>query len=60
MDYSVNKYSSRLIISNNSFTITHLNVRVIAAKFSIFLSYMDNLDDCFTDIGLSETWWNPT
>ena len=59
-DDSFNKCLSRLSISDNSFSVAHLNIRSIPANFSAFLSYMDNLEHCFTVIGLSETWLNPT
>ena len=49
-----------LYISDNSFSGAHLNIRSIPANFSAFLSYMDNLEHCFTVIGMSQTWLNPT
>ena len=54
-----NKYSSRHSISDNSFSVAHLNARSIPAIFSLSLSYWNNLDHCFIVIGLSETWLNP-
>ena len=59
-DDSFNKCLSRHSISDNSFSVAHLNIRSIPANFSAFLSYMENLEHCFTVIGLSETWLNPT
>ena len=38
----------------------HLNMRSIPATFSAFMSFIDSLDHCFTVIGLSETWLNPS
>ena len=59
-DDSFNKYLAKPVISNNSFSVAHLNIRSIPANFSAFLSFMDSLDHCFTVIGLSETWLNPS
>ena len=59
-DDSFNKYLAKHAISNNSFSVAHLNIRSIPANFSAFLSFIDSLDHCFTVIGLSETWLNPS
>ena len=42
------------------FSVAHLNIRSIPANLSAFLSLIDSLDYCFTVIGLSETWLNPS
>ena len=55
-----NKYLSRHSISDNSFSVLHLNIRSIPTNVSAFLSSMDNLEHCSTVIRLSETWLNPT
>ena len=59
-DDSFNKYLAKHAISNNSFSVAHLNIRSIPANFSAFLSFIHSLDHCFTVIGLSETWLNPS
>ena len=56
---SFNRYLAKHVISNNSFSVAHLNIRSIPANFSAFLSFIDSLN-CFTVIGLSETWLNPS
>ena len=57
---SFNRYLAKHVISNNSFSVAHLNIRSIPANLSAFLSFIDSLDHCFTVIGLSETWLNPS
>ena len=59
-DDSFNKHLAKHAISNNSFSVAHLNIRSLPANFSAFLSFMDSLNHCFTFIGLSETWLNPS
>ena len=59
-DDSYNKYLAKHAISSNSCSVAHLNIRSIPANFSAFLSFIDSLDHCFTVIGLSETWLNPS
>ena len=50
---SFNRYLAKHVISNNSFSVAHLNIRSIPANLSAFLSFIDSLDHCFTVIGLS-------
>ena len=57
-DDSFSKHLAKHVISNNSFSVAHLNIRSIPANFSAFLSFIGSLDHCFTVIGLSETWLN--
>ena len=57
---SFNKYLQQHNISDNSFSVAHLNIRSLPANLSAFMSYVDNLDHCFSVIGLSETWLNPS
>ena len=57
-DDSFNKYLQQHNISDNSFSVAHLNIRSLPANLSAFMSYVDNLDHCFSVIGLSETWLN--
>ena len=59
-DDSFNKYLAKHDISNNYFSVAHLNIRSIPSNFSAFLSFIDSLDHCFTVIGLLETWLNPS
>ena len=59
-DDSFNKYLQQHYISDNSFSVAHLNIRSLPARLSAFMSYVDNLDHCFSVIGLSETWLNPS
>ena len=57
---SFNKYLQQHNISDNSFSVAHLNIRNLPANLYEFISYVDNLDHCFSVIGLSETWLNPS
>ena len=57
---SFNKYLQQRNIPDNSFSVTHLNIRSLPANVSAFMSHIDNLDHCFSVIGLSETWLNPS
>ena len=59
-DDSFNKYLQQHNISDNSFSVARLNIRSLPANLSAFMSYVDNLDHCFSVIGLSETWLNPS
>ena len=58
--WRLDRYLAKHVISNNSFSVAHLNIRSIPANFSAFLSFIDSLDHCFIVIGLSETWLNPS
>ena len=53
---SFSKYLQQRNTLDNSFSVTHLNIRSLPANVSAFMSYVDNFDHCFSVIGLSETW----
>ena len=55
-----NNSVSRKGISNNSFSLLHLNIRSVPANLSLLLSDIENLDRRFSVIGLTETWMNPS
>ena len=59
MENSFNKYLLQHNISDNSFSVLHLNIRSIPGNLSAFLAHMDNLDHSFSVIGLWGTWLNP-
>ena len=42
--------------SGNSFSVIHLNIRIIKKNLDNFLLYLDSLNFPFTVVGLSETW----
>ena len=50
---------SRKGISNNNFSLLHLNIRSVPANLSLLLSDIENIDHRFSVIGLTETWLNP-
>ena len=59
-EQTFNNYVSRKGISNNNFSLFHLNIRSVPANLSSLLSDMENLDHGFSVIGLTETWPNPS
>ena len=59
-EQTFNNYVSRKGISNNNFSLFHLNIRSVPANLSSLLSDMENLDHRFSVIGLTETWLNPS
>ena len=59
-EQTFNNYVSQKGISNNNFSLFHLNIRSVPANLSSLLSDMENLDHRFSVIGLTETWLNPS
>ena len=59
-EQTFNNYVSRKGISNNNFSLFHLNVRSVPANLSSLLSYMENLEHRFSVVGLTETWLRPS
>ena len=59
-EQTFNNYVSQKGISNNNFSVFHLNIRSVPANLSSLLSDMENLDHRFSVIGLTETWLNPS
>ena len=59
-EQTLNNYVSRKGIFNSNFSLFHLNVKSVPAKFSQLLWYMENLADRFSVIGLTETWLKPS
>ena len=59
-EQTFNNYVSRKGISNNNFSLFHLNVRSVPANHSSLLSYMENIEHRFSVIGLTETWLRPS
>ena len=55
-----NNYVNQKGISNNIFSLFHLNIRSIPANISSLLSDMENLDHRFSVTGLTETRLNPS
>ena len=47
-------------ISNNNFSLLHLNVRSVPVNLSLLLSYMENIEHMFSVTGLTETWLRPS
>ena len=47
-------------ISNEAFSMLHLNIRSIPANLPAFQSYLDILDHHFSIVGLTETWLKPS
>ena len=46
-------------INLDGLSLLHANIRSVPANMSIFVSYMSNINLCFSVIGLSETWLSP-
>ena len=57
---SFQKHLSHHHISNEAFSMLHLNVRSIPANRPAFQSYLNILDHNFSIIGLTETWLKPS
>ena len=56
IEETFNKYLLKHNVSQNSFSIMHLNIRSMPANFTSFLSYLENITHKFSVIGLTETW----
>ena len=59
-EQTFNSYVSGKGISNNNFSLFHVNVRSVPANLSQLLLYMENLEHRFSVIGLTETWLKPS
>ena len=60
LEESFKKHLSYHHISNEAFSMLHLNIRSIPANLPAFQSYLDILDHHFSIIGLTETWLKPS
>ena len=62
-NYYSEKTLSKLIslkgINSEGLSGLHANIRSVPANLSNFVSYMSNINFCFSVIGLSETWLSP-
>ena len=56
---TLNKLISLKGINFDGLSLLHANIRSVPANLSIFVSYMSNINLCFSVIGLSETWLSP-
>ena len=56
VEETFNKYLLKHNVSQNSFSIMHLNISSMLANFTSFLSYLENITYKFSVIGLTETW----
>ena len=56
VEETFNKYVLKHNVSQNSFSIMHLNIRSMPANFTSFLSYLENITHTISVIGLTETW----
>ena len=56
VEETFNKYLLKHNVSQNSFSIMHLNIRSMPANFTSLLSYLENITHKFSVIGLTETW----
>ena len=54
-----NKKMAQSIYRTNHLSMIHLNIKSVTSKLSNFLAYLDNLDETFSIIALSETWLTP-
>ena len=57
-EQTLNNYVSQKGISNNNFSLFHINIRSVPADLSSLL--FENLAHRFSVIGLKETWLNPS
>ena len=55
----LNKLISLKGINSEGVSVLHANIRSVPGNLSIFLSYMSNINLCFSVIGISETWLSP-
>ena len=56
---TLNKLICQKDIRSGVFSLLHANIRSLPDNVSSFMSYMNNINLCFSVIGFSETWLSP-